>query len=84
MLPPSYHGTINTTVVESDMIINNLQSIDELEGSATLDFYFRLFWIDHRLNVPEMWAALNPEVAAQGTISHTVIHSSSLYALTLL
>ena len=69
MLPPSYDVDINTTIVESDMIVNNLQSINELEGSATLDFYFRLFWIDPRFRLPEMWAAVNPDVAAQGNKS---------------
>lgn len=34
-------------------------SINELAGTVQLDFYFRLYWIDERLNIPSLWNAIS-------------------------
>ena len=38
---------------------NNLLSISELEGTATIDFFWRIYWVDLRLKMPSLWEALN-------------------------
>ena len=37
--------------------------VSELEGSVTLDFLFRLYWLDERLSIPSLWNALSKTTA---------------------
>jgi len=44
-------------------------TLNELDGTVTLDFFFKRFWMDPRLNIPTLWAALNasnPAVMGEG------------------
>jgi hypothetical protein len=43
---------------------NNLMAIDELAGTVTMDFYFRLYWQDQRWNFPSFWEAIETTTAA--------------------
>jgi hypothetical protein len=44
----SYYKEYPVTVVKSNFALNNLIQIDEILGTATLDFHFRLSWVDPR------------------------------------
>ena len=57
--PPSFTNGADPVDVYVAFAINNLISISELESTVTLDFYWRLYWQDPRLNVPSMWEAIN-------------------------
>jgi len=39
-------------------------SINELDGTVTMDFYFRLYWQDQRWNFPSLWEAIEDTTAA--------------------
>jgi hypothetical protein len=67
ILPPSYVEGYGSTVVVSDMLLNNLHQVSEIEGAVTLDFYFRLYWLDPRLNMTSFFKDANPEIAVQGS-----------------
>lgn len=53
--------------VYSQIALNNLIQIDEIQSTATLDFFFRLYWNDTRLRMPALWYNL-PLAAAQAGI----------------
>jgi hypothetical protein len=56
-------------VVKNMVVLNNLISIKEVDNSAELDIYFRLYWQDPRLNMPALWSALqdiNPILGSMG------------------
>ena len=60
---------------------NNLLSISELEGTATLDFFWRLYWIDPRLKMPSLWDALNdtkPVLLNTGIELKNMVRSNTL------
>lgn len=57
--PPSYVSGGGPISVQVSYAINNMISLNELESSVTLDFYWRLYWIDQRLNIPSLWDAVN-------------------------
>ena len=45
--------------------------VSELEGTVTMDFYFRLYWTDERLNFPSYWESVyyntsNPWMVTEG------------------
>jgi len=49
--------------------LNNLMSIDEVLGIARLDIYFRLYWEEPRMNVSNLFRALdaiNPHIKDEG------------------
>lgn len=54
--------------VQSYMTLNNLIQINELDGTARLDVYFRLKWQDTRLNTTNIFKLLakNLIVAQEG------------------
>lgn len=49
----SYYKEYPITVVKSNFALNNLIQIDEIQGTATLDFHFRLSWVDPRWILPD-------------------------------
>ncbi len=44
LLPISYDTSSGNITVKVQFALNNLISIDEIGGTATLDFFFRLYW----------------------------------------
>ena len=57
-LPPSYLNNTNLTEIQIAFALNNLMSVSEIESTVTMDFFFRIYWVDQRLNVPALWDAL--------------------------
>jgi hypothetical protein len=57
--PPSYCAGAEPVSVYVAYKLNNLMEVSELEGTITMDFFFKLFWMDSRLNIPSLWPALN-------------------------
>jgi len=48
---------------------NNLMSVAEIDMTATIDFFFRLYWVDERFNMPELWDTMardKPELILDG------------------
>jgi len=33
-------------------------SVSEIDATVTMDFFFRIYWVDQRLNFPDLWTAL--------------------------
>ncbi len=71
-IPPSYYDIdgsgykpVNVSV---QFAINNLISVNDLESSITIDFYFRCTWNDPRIYIPEMWGYINPEASIDGLV----------------
>lgn len=49
--------------------LNNLMSVSEIDATVTMDFFFRIYWVDQRLNFPELWDELansKPTLLADG------------------
>jgi len=39
--------------------------LSELDGTVTFDCFFKVFWVDNRINVPDLWEAVvefNPNI----------------------
>lgn len=67
-IPPSAYlstnGIYEPMNVSVQICLNNLISVDDLNNQLTIDFFFRLRWIDPRWNIStEMWNYLNPKTA---------------------
>ena len=63
--------------------INNLISINELDGTATVDMYFRLRWADPRwVFTDDMWSNVNPRMTSGG-VDITQFVTSTLVPLPL-
>ena len=58
MLCPSFISNSGTKNLYVAFSFNNLMDVSELEGTVTMDFYFRLYWTDERLNFPSLWDAI--------------------------
>mmetsp|Transcript_24513 Transcript_24513/g.22271 ORF Transcript_24513/g.22271 Transcript_24513/m.22271 type:complete len:546 (+) Transcript_24513:42-1679(+) len=52
--------------VYSQVSLNNLIQVDELDSSVRLDFYFRLYWTDPRLNMSALWNVMPNQAAVAG------------------
>ena len=63
--PVSYYkneeGDRYNLTLYSQYNLNNLVKVDEIEGVAEINFYWRVFWYDPRWNMTSMWRALNDE-----------------------
>lgn len=59
----SYHGVL---LMNSTMVLNNLERIDEVEGTARLQFSLRLRWRDDRLAMPNFWDKVTPLTQSSG------------------
>ena len=71
LFPPSYFpnpltGNYAPLNVSINIAINNLISVDDLTFEVSLDFWFRNYWQDPRIYLPDMWQYLNPAVAGGG------------------
>ncbi len=67
MIPTFYNGTYNGVMfVNVSIQLNNLEDIDAVSGTASLDFYLRLVWQDNRLAMPLFWAKMSPYVQKHG------------------
>lgn len=60
MLPTYYNGSYHgITVVNSTMVVNNLEYVDEITGTARMQFTIRMYWKDDRFAMPAFWEATN-------------------------
>lgn len=67
MIPSFYNGSYQETlVVNTSITLNNLERIDEVEGTARLQFSMRLIWFDHRLAMPNFWEKMSPSAQQFG------------------
>lgn len=55
LFPGYFFPSLLPFQVESQISINNLISIDDVAGSCDLDFFFRLYWTDPRLNMTSLF-----------------------------
>lgn len=56
MISSFYNGAYNGMLrVNTSITLNNLEAIDEIQGTARLQFSLRLFWRDDRYAMPEFW-----------------------------
>lgn len=40
--------------------------MSQVDSTVTMDFFFRLYWVDPRLNMTALWKVLPKTVAAAG------------------
>lgn len=66
LLVPSYQKGISSFNVTAQLAINNLMSIDEINGQVTMDLFFRLSWYDHRWHMPNLFRQANPQLRITG------------------
>jgi hypothetical protein len=52
-------------VVTTQLLLNSLISVNEIEGTVTLDLYFKLQWIDPRWVIPNLWLYLDKRIAVK-------------------
>jgi hypothetical protein len=50
-------------IVSAQFLLNSLISVNEIEGTVTLDFFFKLQWIDPRWVIPNLWFYLDQRIA---------------------
>lgn len=50
-------------VVKSQLLLNSLISVNEIEGTCTFDFFFKLQWTDPRWVIPDLWNYLDKKIA---------------------
>jgi hypothetical protein len=53
-------------IVNTSIQLNNLHSVDAVAGTATLDFYLRLYWQDNRLAMPLFWNKTSNAIQQNG------------------
>ena len=62
-----YHSSAVETYISIQ--INSLIKLDELEETATMDIFFRVYWEDQRRHMPSLWEILNitsPDLLTEG------------------
>jgi hypothetical protein len=50
--PPSYYQDVPTIETFISFQFNSMMALSELEGTVTVDMFFRIYWIDERMNMP--------------------------------
>lgn len=76
--PPSYYMGSNATDILISFQVNSLIAVSELDGSATLDVFWRLYWADQRIQIPTLWDALavtKPEILEDGAEIKGMVYS---------
>lgn len=78
-IPTFYNGTFNgIMIVNTSLQLNNLHDIDAVAGTATLDFYLRLYWQDNRLNMPLFWNKMSSSVKKNGVELTLILTNTSI------
>jgi hypothetical protein len=70
LFPPSYFSSVNQSAFKSvnisvQIAVNSLLSVDDLKGTVTLDFYWRILWVDPRLQI-DIWSYIHPTLTNEG------------------
>jgi hypothetical protein len=65
-LIPSYYPGSQPVNVSVQIVLNNLISINEVDGVAKLDLYLRLTWRDGRWNIANLWENVKLSMFQQG------------------
>ena len=65
-LIPSYGSGSQPVEVFTQLVLNNLISISEIDGLATFDFYLRFTWRDGRWNIQDLWDNVKEPMRDQG------------------
>lgn len=58
-------GERRNLTLMSQYNLNNLVEVDEIEGVAEVNFYWRITWYDERWNMTAMWSALKDPTISQ-------------------
>eukprot|EP01031_Cornospumella_fuschlensis_P032707 gene32707-39542_t len=70
-----YNGVFE---LKSSITLNSLDNIDEIEGSAKLQFSLRLYWEDDRFAMPVFWAHTDNQTRETGIDLTTIITNDSI------
>jgi hypothetical protein len=76
-LSPNSYNTGNYISVNSSINLNNLVSISEIDGSATLDFYWRMLWVDERWDISDLWSNVPVGLSGEGIELVNMIQNSN-------
>ncbi len=81
MLPTFFNGSYTgITQINTTLVMNNLEYIDEIEGTARLQFSLRLYWQDNRYAMPALWDDMNPNTYSQGIdLTQSVLNNGNTF-----
>lgn len=77
LAPYSYLNKAHNITIFNQVSLNNLFSVNELDGSVTLDFLYRLSWRDPRWDIPDLWPNLHDLLSIEGLNIDTYVRDSS-------
>lgn len=70
-----YNGQLR---INTSITLNNLEYVNEIEGTARLQFSMRLFWQDDRFAMPVFWNKTSPLTQAYGIDLTTILLNDSI------
>lgn len=50
------------------LALDNLNNVDDVEATVTIDLYYRIYWTDPRINLPDLFNYTNPECTTEGLL----------------
>eukprot|EP00981_Chlorochromonas_danica_P012771 scaffold5387_cov251-Ochromonas_danica.AAC.21 len=79
MLPTFYNNRYNGIFdLKTSITLNNLELIDEIEGTARLQFSLRMYWSDDRYAMPVFWNQTDELTQFRGLDLTDVLKNQSL------
>ena len=75
MNPPSYFENESAVNVYTQLVLNNLISVDDVAQTITFDAKFRLLWYDPRFELNNLIALMNPNAQSYGIEIDDVINA---------
>eukprot|EP01039_Chlorochromonas_danica_P002365 gene2365-2597_t len=79
MIPTFYNNRYNGIFdLKTSITLNNLELIDEIEGTARLQFSLRLYWSDDRYAMPVFWNQTDQLTQFRGLDLTDVLKNQSL------
>lgn len=77
LLYPGYNTNTPVTIY-TQLGINNLINIDEVNNLVTFDAFIRLYWQDPRLLMPDFWSQLNASDSINGIDMSNVMNVQNI------
>lgn len=57
--------------ISNQVLINNLINVNDISSVVTMDFYYRTYWTDPRLSMPDFWNAITNKNIVSGGLDIT-------------
>ncbi len=81
MVPTFFNGSYSgVTVINTTLGMNNLEAINEIDGTARLQFTMRLYWEDRRFAIPALWSQMDPNTYNDGIdLTQTILNNGNVF-----